>query len=104
MESIDPRIERMKDRIEDLQEQDFEKYQSDISDTIALRVWKAHNGDIDAIIAKEYLEIESVNPIDAISFIDGSRISLGTEPHIEPGWVRRGDRYPARLFLTRRAS
>ena len=55
MESIDPRIERMKDRIEDLQEQDFEKYQSDIADTIALRVWKNHNGDIDAILAKEYV-------------------------------------------------
>ena len=104
MESIDSRIERMKDRIEDLQEQDFEKYQSDISDTIALRVWQKHSGDIDAIVENEKAEIESVNPIDAIAFVDGSRISMGTEPHIEPGWVRQGDRYPARLFLNRRAS
>ena len=43
MESID-RIERMKDRIEDLQEQDFERYKFDIADTIALRVWQKHNG------------------------------------------------------------
>ena len=99
MESTD-RIERMKDRIEDLQEQEFEMYKSDISDTIALRVWKKHNGDIDAIVENEKAEIEGVNEIDAITFVDGSRISLGTEPHIEPGWVRKGDRYPARLFLS----
>ena len=103
MESIDPRIERMKDRMEDIQDQEFEKYQSDISDTIALRVWKAHQGDIDAIIAKEYLEIASVSP-DVIVFADGSSIALEPEPHIEPGWIRKGDRYPARLFLNRRAS
>ena len=103
MESIDPCIERMKDRIEHIQEQDFEKYQSDISDTIALRVWKKHNGDIDAILAKEYLEISSATP-DAICFADGSSIALEPEPHIEPGWIRQGDRYPAKLFLERRAS
>ena len=103
MESIDPRIERMKDRIEDLQEQDFEKYQSDISDTIALRAWKDHNGDIDAIIAKEYLEISSASP-DAICSTDGSTISLAPEPYIEPGWIRQGQQYPARLLLNRRTS
>ncbi|MDE2798642.1 MAG: hypothetical protein OXI94_08235 [Gemmatimonadota bacterium] len=93
----------MKDRIEDIQEQDFEKYQSNISDTIALRVWKEHQGDIDAILENEKPEIDSVR-IDSIAFVDGSRISMGTEPHIEPGWIRRGERYPARLFLNRRAS
>ena len=103
MESIDPRIERMKDRIEDLQEQDFEKYQSDISDTIALRAWKDHNGDIDAILANEYLEISSASP-DAICFTDGSSISLAPEPYIEPGWIRQGQQYPARLLLNRRKS
>ena len=101
MESIDPRIERMKDRIEHIQEQEFEKYQSDISDTIALRVWKKYNGDIDAIVANESLEIESVTP-DTIGFTDGSRISLEPEPHIAPGWIRKGQRYSARLFLNRR--
>ena len=104
MKSIDPRIERMKDRIKDIQEQDFERYQSDISDTIALRVWQKHQGDIDAIVANEKPEIESINLIDSIAFVDGSRISIGSEPHIEPGWIRQGDRYPARLFLDRRAS
>ncbi len=103
MEAIDPRIERMRDRIEDLQEQEFERYQSDISDTIALRVWKDHQGDLDAILENEKPEIDSVR-IDSIAFVDGSRISMGTEPHIEPGWVRKGDRYSARLFLNRRAS
>ncbi len=92
-------IERMKDRIEHIQEQDFEAYQSDIFDTIALRVWKEHNGDIDAILAKESLEIESIDP-QAIGFIDGSRISMGCVAHIEPGWIRKGDRYPAKLFLS----
>ena len=103
MESIDPCIERMKDRIEDLQEQDFEKYQSDIADTIALRVWKDHNGDIDAILANEYLEISSASP-DAICFTDGSCIALNPEPYIEPGWIRQGQQYPARLLLDRRKS
>ena len=103
MESINPRIEQIKNRIEDLQEQDFEKYKSDISDTIALRVWKAHNGDIDAIIAKEYLEISSASP-DAICFTDGSYIALEPEPYIEPGWIRQGQQYPARLLLNRRTS
>ena len=84
MESIAPRIERMKDRIEYIQEQDFEKYQSDISDTIALRVWKEHNGDIDAILANESLEIESIDP-HTIGFTDGSSIALEPEPYIEPG-------------------
>ncbi|MYC13766.1 MAG: hypothetical protein F4Y39_08575 [Gemmatimonadetes bacterium] len=93
-------IKRMKGRIEDLQEQDFEMYKSDIADTIALRLWQKHQGDIDAIVANEKLEIESVNKIDSICFVDGSRISMGSEPHIEPGWVRKGDRYPARLLLS----
>ena len=101
MESIDPRIERIKDRIEDLQEQEFEKYQSDISDTIALRVWKHYQGDIDVILAKEYLEISSASP-DAICFTDGSSIALAPEPYIEPGWIRQGQQYPARLLLNRR--
>ena len=70
-------IERMKGRIEDLQEQDFEMYKSDIADTIALRLWQKHQGDIDAIVANEKLEIESINKIDSICFVDGSRISLG---------------------------
>ena len=103
MESIDPRIERIEDVIEHIQDQEFEKYQSDISDTIALRVWKDHNGDIDAIVENESLKIESVSP-DAIGFIDESRISMGQEPYIEPGWIRKGQRYPAKLFLERRAS
>ena len=103
MQSIDTRIERMKDRIEDIQEQEFEKYQSDISDTIALRVWQKHQGDIDAILAKEYLEISSASP-DAICFIDGSAIALEPEPYIEPGWIRQGQQYPARLLLNRRKS
>ena len=101
MESIAPRIERMKYRIEHIQEQDFEAYQSDISDTIALRVWKKHNGDIDAIVANESLE--SVTP-DVIGFIDGSCIALEPEPYIEPGWIREGQQYPARLLLNRRTS
>ena len=103
MESIDPCIERMKDRIEHIQEQDFEKYQSDISDTIALRVWKKHNGDLDAIVANESLEISSVTS-DVIGFIDGSCIALEPEPYIEPGWIREGQQYPARLLLNRRTS
>ena len=103
MEAIGPRIERMKDRIEDLQEQDFERYQSDISDTIALRAWKDHNGDIDAILSKEYLEISSAS-VDAICFTDGSSISLVPEPYIEPGWIREGQQYPARLLLKRRTA
>ena len=71
-------------------------YQSDIADTIALRVWKKHKGDIDAILENE--KPESVTPV-AIGFIDGSRISMGQEPHIEPGWIRKGQRYPARRFI-----
>ena len=103
MESIDPRIERIEDVIEHIQEQEFEKYQSDISDTIALRVWQKHNGDIDAIVENESLESESVTP-DAICFTDGSCIALAPEPYIEPGWIREGQQYPARLLLNRRTS
>ena len=103
MEPTDLRVERMKDRIEHIQEQEFEKYQSDISDTIALCVWQKHNGDIDTILAEESLEISSVTP-DVIGFIDGSCIALEPEPYIEPGWIREGQQYPARLLLNRRTS